>query len=81
MGDLQERKWYNLYTATGSSSKKLREALIAAGEQVLDFDNAAHHIVAGTSQNAVEARKVLENCGIDINDAANCIFLPTVKMY
>lgn len=83
MGDLWEvyKKENGIIynAATGSSSKKLRESLVAAGKQVPDYDNAAHHIVAGTSQNAVEARKVLENCGIDINDAANGVFLPTVK--
>ena len=36
----------------------------------------AHHIVAGNSPTAKETRKMLEKCGIDINDARNGILLP-----
>lgn len=36
----------------------------------------AHHIVAGNSPTAKETRKILEKCGIDINDARNGILLP-----
>ena len=65
--------------ATGSSSKKLREALETAGKQAPDYDNAAHHIVAGTSAKADEARQILSGFNIDVNDASNGVFLPTVK--
>lgn len=37
---------------------------------------AAHHVVEGTDPDAEESRKILEKFGIDINDAANGIFLP-----
>lgn len=39
---------------------------------------AAHHIVAGGEQfpSAVQARKILADAGIDINEAANGVFLP-----
>ena len=38
---------------------------------------AAHHVVEGNDPAAVKSRKLLEKYGIDINDAANGIFLPT----
>lgn len=44
-----------------------------------DWKNAAHHIVAGSSPKANEARAILQKCGVDINDAANGVFLPTQK--
>ena len=39
---------------------------------------AAHHIVAGGEQfqSAIQARKILADAGIDINEAANGVFLP-----
>jgi hypothetical protein len=39
-------------------------------------DSAAHHIVAGTDARAAEARAILQNEGIGINDAENGVFLP-----
>lgn len=50
--------------------------MIDAGIEVLDYPNAAHHIVAGNSPKANEARIILERYGIGINDAANGVFLP-----
>lgn len=40
--------------------------------------NQAHHIIPGTSNSeaAKEARRILTQCNIDINDMRNCIFLP-----
>ena len=61
------------------SSKVLRQNLIDAGVEVPDYPNAAHHIVAGNSAKAEEARAILQKFGIDINDAVNGVFLPTVK--
>ena len=61
------------------SSKVLRQNLIDAGVEVPDYPNAAHHIVAGSSPKAAEARAILQKYGVDINDAANGTFLPTVK--
>ena len=39
----------------------------------------AHHIVAGSSPKAAQARAILQKYGVDINDAANGTFLLTVK--
>lgn len=61
------------------SSKVLRQNLIDAGVEAPDYPNAAHHIVAGNSPKAAEARAILQKYGIDINDSANGVFLPTVK--
>lgn len=61
------------------SSKLLKENLILAGKKFPTYPCAAHHIVAGSSRKAVEARSILYRFGIDINDAVNGVFLPTVK--
>ncbi len=61
------------------SSKVLRQNLIEAGVEVPNYPNAAHHIVAGNAPKAAEARAILQKYGVDINDAANGTFLPTVK--
>jgi len=62
-----------------ASSVILRQNMIKAGIEEPEYANAAHHIVAGTSQKANEARAILQKYGIDINDATNGVFLPTVK--
>jgi len=61
------------------SSKVLRQNMMDAGIEVPDYPNAAHHIVAGSSPKAAEARAILQKYGIDINDAANGVFLPMAK--
>ena len=40
--------------------------------------NQAHHVIPGTSNSeaAKEARRILTQCNIDINDMRNCVFLP-----
>lgn len=43
-----------------------------------DFPNAAHHIVAGKAPSAEAARQILLEYGVDIDDAANGVFLPTI---
>ena len=68
-----------LDTLSTPSSKILRQNLIEAGVEVPDYPNAAHHIVAGRSPKAAEARAILRKYSVDINDAANGTFLPTVK--
>ncbi len=68
-----------LDTLSKPSSKVLRQNLIEAGVEVPDYPNAAHHIVAGNAPKAAEARAILQKYGVDINDAANGTFLPTVK--
>ena len=39
-------------------------------------ETAAHHIVAGVAPAAQTARDILDHFGIDINSAANGVFLP-----
>jgi RHS repeat-associated protein len=60
------------------NSRKLGNALEAAGN-VRGANQAAHHIVAGGSRFAKEARGMLAKLGIDINDAANGVFLDKSK--
>lgn len=62
-----------------ADSTKLRKNLIKAGDEVPEYRNAAHHIVAGNAKLAEESRAVLNNYGIDINDSVNGVFLPTEK--
>lgn len=61
------------------NSVKFRKNMINEGIAEPDYPNAAYHIVPATAQaqEAETARSILENCGIDINDAANGVFLPT----
>ena len=68
-----------LRTLSEPSSKELRKNLIATGVKEPDFPNAAHHIVAGKAPSAEAARQTLLEYGVDINDAANGVFLPTIK--
>ena len=62
-----------------ASSKKLGENLVAAGFKRPNYKHAAHHIVAGRDSGAAKSREILEKFGIDINDAANGVFLPNEK--
>ena len=60
-------------------SKILRRNLENAGVDRPTYANAAHHIVAGGRKidAAINSRNILKQYGIDINDAANGVFLPT----
>lgn len=49
------------------------------GKKPPDYKNAAHHIVPILMARAQKARDVLIKFGIDLNDAVNGVFLPTVK--
>lgn len=60
------------------SSERLGKALIKAGKVRLD-GHEAHHIVAGGSELAEKARKVLVKFGIKLDDAVNGVFLPATK--
>lgn len=53
----------------------LAENLEAVGK-VRPPNSAAHHVVAGTDPRAAQARAILQRDGIDINEAANGVFLP-----
>ena len=57
------------------SSRVLGENLEDAGIS-RPADSAAHHIVAGSDARAAEARAILQQEGIGINDAENGVFLP-----
>ncbi len=62
------------------SARVLRDNMIKKlGKVTPNFPFATHHIVAGRAKGAREARTVLLKFGIDINDAANGVFLPTIK--
>ncbi|MBQ5475161.1 MAG: AHH domain-containing protein, partial [Lachnospiraceae bacterium] len=61
------------------SSKVLRDNMISSGQTEPSYKNAAHHIVAGSSPKAIEARQILQKYGLDINSADNGVFLPTEK--
>ena len=57
-----------------TSSKALDANLEATGF-LRPIQSAAHHIVAGAAPAAAQARAVLQKFGIDINEAANGVFL------
>lgn len=58
------------------SSKKLAENILRASGEVRPADVAAHHIVACNDPRAAEARRILADAGIDLNEAINGVFLP-----
>lgn len=61
-------------------SRTLRKNMIQSGDVVPDYPNAAHHIVPikdGRMADAIEARKILEKFGIDLNAPYNGVFLST----
>lgn len=60
----------------GPSSTVLGENLEAVSRATRPANSAAHHIVAGEANAAAEARAILAREGIDINEAANGVFLP-----
>ncbi|MCP4567076.1 MAG: hypothetical protein GY841_05810, partial [FCB group bacterium] len=62
------------------SSRVLGNNMEAVG-MTRPADTAAHHIVAGTDKRAPRAREVLRREGIDINAAANGVFLPRSSRY
>ena len=53
--------------------------MLHTGVTTPNYPNDAHHIVAGNAARAEEARTILNKFHIDINDAANGVFLPSVK--
>jgi hypothetical protein len=59
----------------GPSSSILGQNLETVGV-VRPPNHAAHHIVAGSDRRARDARQELQREGIDINEAANGVFLP-----
>ena len=65
-----------------ASGTTLGENLIAFGK-ARPANSHAHHITAGGASNldAQRARQILQNEGIDINEAANGVFLPSSSKY
>jgi len=71
---LRENAWLGL---TPAGIKHLEnEAKLS--RQMGRKPNQAHHVIPGTSSSeaAKKARQILNQCGVDINDMRNCIFLP-----
>ncbi|WP_028399080.1 AHH domain-containing protein [Ectobacillus panaciterrae] len=68
------------YTTSTANSTILRDELKAAGIAPPPYPNDAHHIVpAGdTRESAQLAQRLLKSFGIEINSAANGVFLPPV---
>ncbi len=64
--------------ATSNNARKLERDIEQATGQTKPAGYETHHIVPSGSnyKSAVEARKILERFGIDINDAGNGVFLP-----
>ncbi|MDR3048135.1 MAG: AHH domain-containing protein [Bacteroidales bacterium] len=58
----------------------LKPNLEAVGN-VRPNNSAAHHIVVGGSSKADDARKLLKEADIDINEASNGVFLPKSSKY
>jgi hypothetical protein len=62
-------------TVVAPSSRSLGRALEAAGH-VRPPGSAAHHIISGSAPEAAQARAVLQQFGIGIDEAVNGVFLP-----
>jgi hypothetical protein len=58
-----------------ASSVRLGNNLVQSGV-TRPAESAAHHIVAGGAARADASRKILQSFDIDIDDAANGVFLP-----
>ena len=69
----------DIIVASKPSSSKLTRNIEEATGVEKSNNEAAHHIVAGSDPRAQEARDILSNEGIDINDADNGVFLPKNK--
>ncbi|MDR0573556.1 MAG: AHH domain-containing protein, partial [Tannerella sp.] len=80
--DILEETWQLSKQKLGhaADSKVLGDNLDAVGK-VRPDNSAAHHIVAGKHAGADEARRLLKEEGIDINEAANGVFLPQNSKY
>jgi hypothetical protein len=80
--DILEETWQLSKQKLGraADSKVLGDNLEAVGK-VRPDNSAAHHIVAGGSAKAEDARKLLQDAGIDINEASNGVFLPKNSKY
>ena len=71
---LKENAWLGLTPAERKQLKDEARSSKLLGRQ----PNQAHHVIPGTSSSeaAKKARQILNQCGVDINDMRNCIFLP-----
>ncbi|MGV8857606.1 AHH domain-containing protein [Rhodoglobus sp.] len=66
----------NTAVAISRPSSRVLGANLEAAGTTRPAGTAAHHIMAGLSSNAADARAALQGFGIDINDARNGVFLP-----
>jgi hypothetical protein len=67
-------KTFAAKAARAEASRILRDAMIKEGLKAAD-GQAAHHIVAFGSSGMQQAREILIHWGIDINNAANGVFI------
>ncbi|WP_158211145.1 AHH domain-containing protein [Myroides phaeus] len=66
----------NMYQTMTSSQKKAINFEARSSKNMKLKRAEAHHVVSGNKPNALESRKILECCGIDINHPLNGVFLP-----
>ena len=64
-------------TSGGNMSTRLGSNLEKVGIPKPKGDVDAHHIVSWNEPDALGSRNILQNAGIDINEAANGVFLPS----
>ncbi len=84
-------KFAKIKPSASANAKKLKNNMLK--QRLIDpsyqlqplFAHAAHHIVPGgwsfgkIGAKCKEMRQILADCGIDVNDAFNGVFLPTMK--
>jgi hypothetical protein len=64
------------YPPSHTASQVLRDELKSAGVATPPYLNAAHHIIPWDDPRALDARKILDEFGIEYNSASNGVFLP-----
>ena len=64
------------YPPSHTASQVLRDELKTAGVATPPYLNAAHHIIPWDDPRALDARKILDEFGIEYNSASNGVFLP-----
>lgn len=64
------------YSSSVSASHIVREELKLAGIKPPPYPNAAHHIIPWNDKRASTAQRILKEFDIDLNSAANGVFLP-----
>ncbi len=67
------------YLLLKQNSQELADNMAQAGMGVKPKDYAAHHLIPATDSAAQDARDILSDYGIGINDAINGVYLPRPK--